>query len=285
MSPFAGARRGNARLAVLAEDDERPVAIAVQEVTKLHGDRTSGVVALERVSFEVRRGEFVCIVGASGCGKSTLLHLIAGLERPTAGSIGVAGVRSREGADGRSGVSIMFQDPALFPWLSVFENVEFPLAVRGVAKAERRDRVDELLALVRLEGFARRQPHELSGGMKQRVALARALAHASRVLLMDEPFAALDALMRDRLHEELERIAAAAGLTVLFVTHDVREAVRLGDRVLLFSPRPGRLLAGFDVGLARPRRIESREIADLAARVTDRLWNHEHGPAARVAAS
>jgi NitT/TauT family transport system ATP-binding protein len=272
--------------ALLTLREERPIAIAVQEVTKEHGERDQRVVALERVSFEVRRGEFVCIVGASGCGKSTLLHLIAGLERPTAGSIGVTGVEAADRARAPGGgVSIMFQDPALFPWLSVAENVEFPLRVRGLPKAERRARVDELLGLVRLQGFARRQPHELSGGMKQRVALARALAHASNVLLMDEPFAALDALMRDRLHEELERIAVAAGLTLLFVTHDVREAVRLGDRVLLFSPRPGRLLAEFEVGIARPRRIEGREIADLAARVTDRLWNHEHGRTAEIAAS
>ena len=246
-----------------------PLAIAVRDVSKSHGRGRDAVVALDRIGFEVESGEFVCIVGASGCGKSTLLHLIAGLDQPTSGSIGVSG----------GGTSLMFQDPALFPWLSVAENVEFPLTTRGLPKAERRSKVAELLELVHLESFARRQPHELSGGMRQRVALARALANASHVLLMDEPFAALDAMMRDRLHEELERIVAAARLTVLFVTHNVREAVRLADRVLLLSNRPGRLVAEFDVDLPRPRRIESRGVAELAARVSDCLGNHGHARA------
>jgi len=254
--------------------EERPVAIAVKEVSKTYGRGRDAVVALDRVGFEVHKGEIVCIVGASGCGKSTLLHLIAGLEKPTAGALGVSG----------SGTSLMFQDPALFPWLSVAENVEFPLHSHGVAKADRKARVAELLELVHLEGFARRQPHELSGGMRQRVALARALANASHVLLMDEPFAALDAMMRDRLHEELERIVAAERLTVLFVTHNVREAVRLGDRVLLFSSRPGRLVAEFEVDLPRPRRIESREVAELAARVSDCLQDPGHAVARAPAA-
>src|SRR6185436_395560 len=151
------------------------------------------------------------------------------------------------------------------------ENVDFPLSVRGMEKAARRARVQELLELVHLAPFARRQPHELSGGMRQRVALARALAHASHVLLMDEPFAALDAMMRDKLHDDLERIAQATGLTILFVTHNVREAVRLGDRVLLFSSRPGRLVGEYEVPLHRPRRIDSAEIAILAATITDHL--------------
>jgi NitT/TauT family transport system ATP-binding protein len=210
----------NARLVV---NEERSVAIAVKEVTKEHGRGRDGVVALDRVSVEVRRGEFVCIVGASGCGKSTLLHLIAGLERPSAGSIGVSG----------GGVSIMFQDPALFPWLSVEQNVEFPLVTRGVAKAERRAKVDELLGLVRLQGFAKRQPHELSGGMRQRVALARALANASHVLLMDEPFAALDALTRLQMQDLVGQLLTAHSPAVLLVTHDVDEAIRLGDRILV----------------------------------------------------
>jgi NitT/TauT family transport system ATP-binding protein len=260
----------NARLVL---QEERSIAIAVKNVGKSHGRGEDAVVALDRIGFEVRTGEFVCIVGASGCGKSTLLHLIAGLDKPTAGSIGVSG----------GGTSLMFQDPALFPWLSVAENVEFPLQTHGVAKADRKAKVAELLELVHLEGFARRQPHELSGGMRQRVALARALANASHVLLMDEPFAALDAMMRDRLHEELERIVATTRLTVLFVTHNVREAVRLADRVLLFSNRPGRLVAEFDVDIPRPRRIESREVAELAARVSDRLGSHGHAADERSA--
>jgi NitT/TauT family transport system ATP-binding protein len=253
----------NARLRV---EESRPVAIALRGVSKTHGHGADLVPALAEVDLTVRRGEFVCVVGASGCGKSTLLHLIAGLDEPNAGSIGVAGA-----------TALMFQDAALFPWLSVEENVEFPLVTRGVPKRERRERVQELLELVHLHGFERRPPHELSGGMKQRVALARALAHASSVLLMDEPFAALDATMRDTLHAELERVVAQTGLTVLFVTHDVREAVRLGDRVLLFSSRPGRLVTEFAVSLDRPRRADGAEVATLAAHVTDQLRNARHG--------
>jgi NitT/TauT family transport system ATP-binding protein len=259
--------------------EARPVAISVQDVSKVHGHGREAVQALDSIRFDVRRGEFACIVGASGCGKSSLLHLIAGLDQPTSGQIGVTG----------GGTAIMFQDPALFPWLSVERNVAFPLEVRGVPKADRKAKVDELLELVHLTAFARRQPHELSGGMKQRVALARALANASHVLLMDEPFAALDAMMRDKLHDDLERIVAATGLTVLFVTHNVREAVRLGDRVLLFSSRPGRLVAEWPVAIPHPRRIESREVSDLAAVITERLRNssasHAHASAPVVAVS
>ena len=254
----------NARLLV---EEGRSVAIAAQDVIKVHGRGSEAVLALDRIRFQVQRGEIACIVGASGCGKSTLLHLIAGLDQPTSGALGVSG----------GGTSLMFQDPALFPWLSVEQNVEFPLQVKGVARAERRARVRELLELVHLAPFARRQPHELSGGMKQRVALARALAHASDVLLMDEPFAALDAMMRDKLHDELERVARATGLTILFVTHNVREAVRLGDRVFLFSSRPGRLVGEYEVPLDRPRRIDSAEVAILAGAITDHLRNSQHG--------
>jgi NitT/TauT family transport system ATP-binding protein len=257
----------NARLLVPFSNVETPTAIAVQDVVKVHGRGKEAVLALDRIRFTVKRGEIACIVGASGCGKSTLLHLLAGLDEPTSGSIGVAG----------GGTAIMFQDAALFPWLSVAQNVEFPLSVRGVDAATRRARVQELLELVHLAPFARRQPHELSGGMRQRVALARALAHASHVLLMDEPFAALDAMMRDKLHDDLERIARQTGLTVLFVTHNVREAVRLGDRVLLFSSRPGRLVGEYEVPLHRPRRIDSAEVAILAGAITDHLRSSQHG--------
>ena len=159
----------------------------------------------------------------------------------------------------------MFQDAALFPWLSVSENIGFPLKMAGVGRKDRAERVGSLLQLIRLEAFADRQPHELSGGMRQRVALARALAQDASVLLMDEPFAALDALMRDRLHDELERVWSETGLTVIFVTHNVREAVRLADRVLVLASNPGHLAGTFPVALPRPRRIESAEVATLAA--------------------
>ena len=238
-----------------------PVAVALHSVSKLYGHGGDAVHALDRVSFEVRGGEFVCLVGASGCGKSTILNLIAGLDRPTTGSIAVSGGRT----------ALMFQEAALFPWLTVAQNVEFPLRMRRVPTAERREQAGALLEMVRLTGFGAKRPHELSGGMRQRVALARALAQGARVLLMDEPFGSLDAMMRDLLHDELERLWREAGLAILFVTHNVREAVRLGDRVLLLSSRPGRVVAEFPVALERPRRIESAEVASLAATITDQL--------------
>jgi sulfonate transport system ATP-binding protein len=194
--------------------------VALSGVTKVYGRGPSAVLALDRVSLDVAPGEFVCLVGASGCGKSTLLNLVAGLDRPSGGDIRLAG-------DARPG--LMFQDPALFPWLTVAANVELPLRLRGVSRAERRDRVAALLDAVHLGDFARRRPHELSGGMRQRVALARTLALDTPVLLMDEPFGALDAMTRDLLHDELERIWRERRLTVVFVTHNVREAARLAD--------------------------------------------------------
>jgi NitT/TauT family transport system ATP-binding protein len=168
-------------------------------------------------------------------------------------------------------VTLMFQEPALFPWLTAERNVELALRARGVARAQRRQRCAELLDLVDLGGFGGRRPHELSGGMRQRVALARALAQDADVLLMDEPFGALDAMTRDLLHEELERIWGQQRLTVLFVTHNVREAVRLGDRVVVLSSRPGRVIEEYRVPREGPRRIDSPEVARLAATITDRL--------------
>jgi NitT/TauT family transport system ATP-binding protein len=165
----------------------------------------------------------------------------------------------------------MFQEPALFPWLTAEENVQLALRLKGVGKAERRERTQELLTLVRLKDAGRKRVHELSGGMRQRVAMARALAQDSHVLLMDEPFAALDAITRDVLHEELVRIRESQKLTVLFVTHNVREAVRLGDRVVLLSSRPGRVVKEYDVKIDQPRRIESPQVAALSVSITDDL--------------
>ena len=165
----------------------------------------------------------------------------------------------------------MFQESALFPWLTVAANVELPMRLAGVAKGERRARVEQLLASVHLDGFAKKRPHQLSGGMRQRGALARAFAQDAEILLMDEPFGALDAMTRDALHTELETLIREQGLTVLFVTHNVREAARLGDRIVVLSPRPGRVTATFDVDIARPRRIDSPEVSTLAATVTEQL--------------
>jgi NitT/TauT family transport system ATP-binding protein len=235
-------------------------AIRVREVSKAYGPAGSHIFALDRISLEVRPGELVCLVGASGCGKTTLLNLVAGLDAPGSGELDVPGRPA-----------LLFQESALFPWLSVRHNVELALRLRKVPRAERRERAGELLRLVHLDGFAAAHPHELSGGMRQRAALARALAQDSSVLLMDEPFGALDAITRDLLHEELERVWLQTRTTILFVTHNVREAVRLGERVLVLSSRPGRVVAEFPVTLPRPRRTESPEVAELAGAVLDRL--------------
>ncbi len=240
---------------------EQKVAVQLTEVSKAYGTGASRLLALDNVSLAVADGEFVCIIGASGCGKSTLLNLVAGLDKPTSGAIDTGGRR----------VGLMFQEPALFPWLTAGRNVELALRARGVPRAQRRPMTAELLDAVRLGGFAAKRPHELSGGMRQRVAMARALALDADVLLMDEPFGALDAMTRDLLHDELERICAERTLTVLFVTHNVREAARLGDRVILLSSRPGRVIEEYVLPRTGHRRIDSPEVSEVAARLTDRL--------------
>ncbi|MFG3340682.1 ABC transporter ATP-binding protein [Glycomyces sp. NPDC048151] len=236
-------------------------ALVLTDVVKRYGRGPGAVTALDGVSLTVRPGSFTCLLGASGCGKSTLLSLVAGLDDLTAGSIDNV----------ERAVAMMFQESALFPWLTVAGNVEIALRVRGVGRAERRRQAADLLETVRLTGFGDKRPHELSGGMRQRAAIARALAQEASILLMDEPFGALDAMTRDLLHDELERIWRERGLTVLFVTHNVREAVRLGDRVVLLSSRPGRVLNVYEVDLERPRRIDSAPVANLAAEITDAL--------------
>ena len=235
--------------------------VAVERLSKAfpHGDRN--LVALQEVTLDLQPGEFVCIVGASGSGKSTLLNVLAGLETASSGRFEVKGR-----------VALMFQEAALFPWLTASQNVELALKLRGVNKrSERRQLAHDLLERVHLHGFERRRPHELSGGMKQRVALARALAQDADVLLMDEPFGSVDAITRDVLHEELVRLWRASSLTILFVTHNAREAVRLGDRVLVFTSRPGRVAHEFKIDLPRPRSLDSPELAVVAGRITERL--------------
>ena len=235
-------------------------SVGVTDLGKEFPAKGRPLAALEGVNFEIGRGELVCLVGASGSGKSTLLNIIAGLETATAG---------RAHVHGR--VALMFQEAALLPWLTAIGNVELALELRGVGRAERRREACDLLRLVHLDGFENRRPHELSGGMKQRVALARALAQNADVLLMDEPFGALDAITRDHLHLELERIWRDTGLSIVFVTHNAREAVRLGDRVLVFSSRPGRIAEEFRVSLPRPRSLDSPELAVLAGRIGECL--------------
>ncbi|MBV9451246.1 MAG: ABC transporter ATP-binding protein [Streptosporangiaceae bacterium] len=247
--------------AITEKATQTKTVVRLAGVSKVFGRGAHVVPALDNVTLDVPTGEFTCLIGASGCGKSTLLSLVAGLERPSAGEISVT---ARQ-------VALMFQEPALFPWLTAQGNVELALRARGTGKSERRQRAAELLDLVRLNGFGAKRPHELSGGMRQRVALARALAQNADVLLMDEPFGALDAMTRDVMHDELDRIRDGRELTVLFVTHNVREAVRLGDRVVVMSSHPGRVAAEFAVPIPHPRRTDSAPVAELAATITDRL--------------
>ncbi|WP_309105153.1 ABC transporter ATP-binding protein [Microbacterium sp.] len=239
---------------------EPPVdpAVRISHVTKRYG---TGPVVLDDISLDIAPGEFVCLLGASGCGKSTLLNLIAGLEPLTSGNIETPS----------SGAAVMFQESALMPWLTARKNVELALRLRGIPRGERRDQAQRLLATVNLAEAGDKRPHELSGGMRQRVALARALAQDRPVLLMDEPFAALDAITRDLLHEELERVWRATGRTIVFVTHNVREAARLGQRVILLSSRPGRVAGEWKVATTTGRRIESPEVAALATEITTEL--------------
>ncbi|MBV9953302.1 MAG: ABC transporter ATP-binding protein [Acidimicrobiia bacterium] len=238
----------------------KAIAVEIKAVSRVFGNGSSAVHALDRVSLHVEVGEFVCLIGASGCGKSTLLNLVAGLDRPTSGSVEVAG---------RTG--LMFQESALFPWLTVAKNIELALKLSGTPKGERKDRVAELLRRVHLDGFGSKRPHELSGGMRQRVALARAFAQDADVLLMDEPFGALDAMTRDLLHDELERLWADRNFTVLFVTHNVREAARLADRVVLLSSRPGRVAHEFPSSIPRPRRIDDQPVSEMSSEITAKL--------------
>ena len=246
-----------------------PSKLSIDKVSKSFRSRVGTVLALDKVSLNVAEAEFVCIVGASGCGKSTLLNIIAGLEKPDSGMV-LADGKPVTGP-GRERL-VMFQESALFPWLDVIGNVLFGLKLKpNLTKKDRLDVAKYYLELVELTRFERSNIHELAGGMKQRVALARALAPNPRVLLMDEPFAALDALTREQLYGDIQRIWKARRKTIIFVTHNVREAVCLGDRVLLFSPHPGRVQEEFIIDLPRPRDLNSVELATYASRITHAL--------------
>lgn len=234
-------------------------AVRVQAVT--HTYPGSPVAVLDGIDLTVAPGEFVCLLGASGCGKSTLLNVVAGLVTPTSGTVAVSADRP----------ALMFQEPALLPWLTAGANVELALRARGLPRRQWQGESDRLLALVNLDGQRAKRVHELSGGMRQRVALARALAQDSSVLLMDEPFAALDAITRDLLHEELTRVWQEQQVAVVFVTHNVREAVRLGQRVVLMGSRPGRVVREWAVDVEQPRTIEAPGVAALAAEITTEL--------------
>jgi NitT/TauT family transport system ATP-binding protein len=252
-----------------------PAKLIVEHVSKWFRTPRQVVHALEDISLSIREGEFVCLVGPSGCGKSTLLDIIAGLVAPDKGRV----MADNEPVfnPGRHRL-VMFQESALFPWLDVTGNVLFGLKLKpGLTNKERREVAKFFIQLVGLERFSGAHVHELSGGMKQRVALARALAPNPRVLLMDEPFAALDALTREQLYTDIQRIWEKRRKTIVFVTHNVREAVCLADRVILFSRNPGRIREQFDIPLPRLRDINSVELAEYAGTITRALKGHSTG--------
>ncbi len=245
----------------VAPETGRAVGLRVGGMDKVYPTRRGQVEALRGIDLDIAGGEFVSLVGRSGCGKTTLLRVLSGLLPPTSGTVEAGGrpvwVDGRRDDAAFASFGLVFQEANLFPWYTVTDNVALPLKLRGEAKASRRARARELCATVGLSGFEDGYPRELSGGMRQRAAIARALACDPSVLLMDEPFGALDALTRDRMNIELQAIHAASGATVVFVTHSIPEAVFLADRVVLLTPRPGRIRSVTEVGLPRPRSLET----------------------------
>ena len=248
------------------------MAEALLEIRGL-GKSYGPVEALRGAELAVARGEFVCLLGASGCGKSTLLRIVAGFETPTAGVVSFRGQAVNGPGPSRG---MVFQDYGLFPWLTVRENVGFGPRARGMGRAEVEKIADRFVAMVGLQRFAGSYPHQLSGGMKQRVAIARVLANDAELVLMDEPFGALDAMTRERLQDELLGVWQVQGLTVMFVTHSVEEAILLADRVVVLSPGPGRIVAEEIVDLARPRDVASPEFNAVRRRLAGMLHS-DHG--------
>jgi NitT/TauT family transport system ATP-binding protein len=247
-----------------------PDVVVARDVTKSFATAAGAFLALDRVSLTVPDGKFVSIVGPSGCGKSTLLQIVGGLAAATSGEVLVDGVRIDEPRPDKIG--IVFQEPLLLPWKSARENVEFPLTLRGEPTGARQARAQELLALVGLADFADSLPHQLSGGMRQRVAIARGLVRRPRMLLMDEPFAALDEQTRTRMWGELLQIWSASRATVLFVTHSLIEAVYLADEVLVMAARPGRIIERIEVDLPRPRTLDMLGSPALGE-MRNRIWH------------
>lgn len=247
--------------------------LKVVELKKVFEDKKRGdIVALEGLNFSVEEGEFFCILGPSGCGKSTLLQLIVGLESPTAGEILIDGAPV---AGPRRDCGIVFQEYALFPWKTVRENIEFGPKMRRVAKEERREIAQRYIELTGLQGFEAHYPHEISGGMKQRVAIARALANEPEVFLMDEPFAAVDAQLREILQQEILRIWAQTKKTIVFVTHQIEESIFLADRVLVMTARPGKVKEIIEVDLPRPRQQDIRvgpHFQQIARDIRQKVW-------------
>ncbi|MEX2210578.1 MAG: ABC transporter ATP-binding protein [Gaiellaceae bacterium] len=243
--------------------------MSVVKLAGVHKEFAQGdVVALEDIDLEVQPGEFVSLIGPSGCGKSTLLRIVGDLIQPTGGSVVVNGKRAHQARVDRD-YGIVFQDAVLFDWRTVEKNIALPLELTGWSRRRRAERVRELMELVELTGFERHHPWQLSGGMQQRVSIARALSFSPALLLMDEPFGALDEMTRERMNLELLRIWEQTGSTVIFVTHSIAEAVFLSDRVVVMSPRPGRITGIVGVDLPRPRASETRELPRYAELIRD----------------
>lgn len=248
---------------------DRDFPIVVQHVSKTYSNsRVGAVPTLEDINLSVRRGEFVCLLGSSGCGKSTLLNIMAGLDTPDSGQVLRHGLPVTHPGTERA---VVFQEFALFPWLNVLSNVMFGLRKTKLPREEKERIAREKLAAVGLAYYEKAQVHELSGGMKQRVAIARALAPHPEILLMDEPFSALDAMTRESLYGDMQTLCSRQGVTVVFVTHNVREAVCLGDRVVLLSPNPGRICREWTIDLPRPRHINQAVVSEHAAVITECL--------------
>ena len=258
-NPVASLRDKAAKVPAVEAND-----ITLNGISKIFTTRRGDVHALDDVSLSIHRKEFVCLLGPSGCGKSTILTLIAGLAKPSAGSVTVDG-RSVEAARRNHRIGLVFQDAVLLPWRTASENVSLPLEVLKIPRQERDNRIKAALALVGLTGFERRFPHELSGGMRQRLGIARALSFDPQVLLMDEPFGALDAITRDNMSIELLRIWEHRQKTVVFVTHSISEAVYLSDRVVVMTPRPGRIAGIVENLLPRPRPLHIRDSSEFIA--------------------
>lgn len=245
-----------------------PSEIVLDQVSMRYQTNNTEVLALEDVSAEIKKGEFVSLLGPSGCGKTTLLRIMADLIQPTSGEIKIAGKSAKEARLAQK-YGIVFQSPVLYDWRKVKQNITLPLEMMGIKKEEREQRANHLLELVGLTNFKDKYPWQLSGGMQQRVAIARALAMEPEILLMDEPFSALDEFSRERLNEELLSIWSKVGNTVVFVTHSIPEAIFLSDRVFVLSPHPGRLSAVVEIPLPRPRTQELRNSPEFYQLISD----------------
>ena len=245
--------------------------LEMKNVGKIYDQGGRAIEALRGANLRVKKGEFICLIGASGCGKSTLLRMTAGFESATSGETLMWGVPIAGPGPSRG---MVFQDYGLFPWLNVRDNIGFGPKSRGRTRTETRETADRFIELVGLSNFADVYPHQLSGGMKQRVAIARVLANDAEVVLMDEPFGALDAMTRERLQDELVEIWSRTGLTVLFVTHAIEEAIFLADRVVVMSPGPGRIDNEYRIDLRRPRDIASPEFNEWRRLLSSQLHSH-----------